>query len=121
MGSMAKEDAERFARMVLDCEKYSGWGMQWGCAPSICLRDRKLIIIREKIIGWYPWQVKEEILHEIAHIPTIEDKGHGTIFYEEYVRLLKKYMASREQEKIYWDRKLKSKKEYLVGFHWDRY
>lgn len=94
MGNIERQEAEAFARAVLDRENYPDWVMEWGCAPSICIHDRKVVVIKEKILKHgYPWEVKQEILHEIAHIPRTEEKGHGPNFFREFVRLVTAHLV----------------------------
>ena len=98
MGNMSKEAAEGFAAYVFQGENLQDeWKMEW-CkgGPSICLNGT--IHIRDKVLRHcYPWQIKEEILHEIAHIRAPKD-FHWVEFYREYVRLLQKYMVDEPFE-----------------------
>ena len=89
MGAATRRGIERFAEKVL--KDFPGWNMQWTTAGSICIKERKIIFIDERFIGKYPWQAKEMVLHECAHINT-RDKVHGGEFYIEYIKLLKRSM-----------------------------
>jgi len=93
MGAIKKSEVNKFASQVIKALGLDGWAMEW-CkgGPSICLRKQKRILIRKAVIGMYPWQAKEEVLHEIAHIFTLGKSPHGENFYREYVPLLKRFM-----------------------------
>ncbi|MCK5021512.1 MAG: hypothetical protein KAS32_31155 [Candidatus Peribacteraceae bacterium] len=99
MGSCKTDCIEEFIAIVKEQEGMQDWTFQMGVAPSICITKEKLIIIKERIVGRYPWEVKEEVLHEVAHATTHEEAkgigemGHCPMFYKEYIRLLQKYMV----------------------------
>jgi len=93
MGSMSQSEIEKFVAQVIRELGLDGWWMEWTRAsPSICEKNRHIVFIDKKWIGRYPWEAKEIVLHEIAHIFT-EDKMHGLSFYREYIDLLEKFMA----------------------------
>ena len=93
MGAMNRKQIMAFAMLVL--ADFHGWQIRWTTAsPSICIRDRKIIFIEERWINKYPWEVKEVILHEVAHISTLNDYVHGVEFYKEYIRLLNRHMLN---------------------------
>ncbi|MCK5021288.1 MAG: hypothetical protein KAS32_30030 [Candidatus Peribacteraceae bacterium] len=102
MGSCETDCTEEFIELVKQEEQLQDWTFTLGVAPSLCIVPDKKIIIKEKIIGRYPWEVKEEVLHEVAHVNTYEEAksigemGHGPMFYKEYIRLLQKYMVGDE-------------------------
>lgn len=84
-----------FCRKVLDTEGHKNIKVEISDAePSICLNNK--ILLRKGIISGYRWQALEEVLHEIAHVDTLnDDKVHGTVFYEKYAYLIKKYLAKK--------------------------
>lgn len=93
MGAITREEAETFAADVLE-ELELDWKMKWTkCDGGICLKDCQEILIPERMIGQYPWQTKEYVLHETAHIFT-DDNQHGEEFYKLYVVLLVRFMLS---------------------------
>ncbi len=97
MGAITKEEIEEFAKRVLGLYGLKDWKMEWTTAsPSICMKDRKIIFIEERYIGKYPWDAKENILHEIAHIFT-DDMVHGMRFYIYYIRLLNIFMGMNDE------------------------
>lgn len=93
MGSIKRSEVAKFASKVIKALDLDDWEMQWSkTEPSICLREQKVILIRRAVIEQYPWQAKEEVLHEIAHIFT-PDRVHGENFYREYILLLERFMV----------------------------
>lgn len=92
MGAIAQAEIEKFAVHVIRELDLDGWRMMWTTAGDICMKDRHIIFIDKRWVGKYPWQAKEVVLHEVAHIFT-DDKQHGLGFYREYIELLEKFMA----------------------------
>ena len=93
MGAITREEAGVFAAHVLK-ELRLDWKMKWTKAePGICLKKSQEILIPESMIGQYPWQVKEYVLHETAHIFT-DDNRHGEEVYKVYIVLLRRFMLS---------------------------
>ena len=92
MGAVTKAEVEDFAHHALAVAAPTAV-MEWTPAsPSICLGNK--ILIREDLVGQYPWQAKEEVLHEMAHLNGLS--GHGMAFYEVYIALLKQFMVGQE-------------------------
>jgi len=95
MGCMCKKSIEEFARMVLETLSLDekGYQMKWTTAsPSILIE--KTIFICEKLIDKYPWEAKQEVLHEVAHIYTHPtDNTHGELFHEVYADLIKRFLG----------------------------
>lgn len=97
MGAVTKEEMEKFAGSVLG--DFPKWSVKWTTAGGICMFKTRIVYIDERYIGKYPWDAKEHILHEFAHINTWpKDQGHGRYFYNEYVRLLKKFMVGEGRD-----------------------
>lgn len=94
-GNITIEETVKFCREVLDAEGYINTVVEISEAePSICFNNK--ILLRERIVAGYRWQALEEVLHEIAHVDTLnDDKAHGTVFYEKYAYLIKKYLAKK--------------------------
>jgi len=92
MGCMSQAEIEKFAAQVIRELNLDGWQMEWTGGGSMCEKSRHIIFIDKRWINKYPWQAKENVLHEIAHIFT-EDKLHGLGFYREYIDLLERFMA----------------------------
>ncbi len=102
MGAVTKEEVEKFARAALNAEEYFDWKMEWtDNAPSICLRNKSedepggRILIKDKIIGRYPWEAYHEVLHEISHIGAFP--GHGMAFHDEYARLIRRHLGTEKR------------------------
>ena len=93
-GSMSKSKIESYARRVL-IECGYPHEMKWTTAGDILIGDT--VYIDERHINGYPWESKEIVLHEVAHIDTWpEDDRHGELFYSRYVELLEKFMVRRK-------------------------
>lgn len=93
MGSITQSQIEKFTAHVLRNLPLDGWRMEWTRNGSLCERERRIIFIDKKFIGKYPWQAKEIVLHEVAHIFSPEDHFHGCEFYKEYISLLSKFIV----------------------------
>lgn len=102
MGNITRKQLEAFASYVLQRLDLQGWRMEWTSEnPSFCVRETKVILIAVANTGFriykgYPWQAKEAILHEIAHILTL-DMVHGEDFYRGYTRLLRDFVCCEFQ------------------------
>lgn len=91
---MCKTDCiDEFIEIVKYEEGIQDWIFELSAIPSLCDIHEKRINIRDGIVGRPLWEVKEEVLHEVAHIFTQKDGNkHSEVFYKEYIRLLNKYM-----------------------------
>lgn len=101
MGNISRRELQTFASHVFEKLDLEGWRMEWTQRVSICIRETKLILIqvpniRFRIYPGYPWQAKEAVLHEIAHIFT-PDKSHSEGFYIEYIKLLICFMVGEPE------------------------
>jgi predicted metal-dependent hydrolase len=97
MGAATEEEVEEFAQAVFNAEElFNEWRFRWTSAkPGVCVLKTKTIFIPQTIIGDYPWQAKEYVLHEMAHIRTLDkERGHGPVFYQEYARLVLRHMVT---------------------------
>lgn len=92
MGAITKKEIERFASGVIKELKLEGWKMKWTTAGDICIRDSKIIYIDKSAIHKYPWDAKQRVLHELAHIFTM-NKFHGPAYFGKYVKLLKRFLV----------------------------
>lgn len=97
MGNIKRLDLQEFGLQVLKALCLEDWRIEWTTDGSICIRDMKLILIqvhnvRFRLYHGYPWQAKEAILHEIAHVFT-DDRFHSEGFYMEYIKLLVRFMV----------------------------
>lgn len=91
-GCMSKAKIEQFAKTALRQLHYPAYEMKWTTAGDILIGN--VIYIDERHIDGYPWESKEIVLHEIAHIDTWpEDNRHGELFYRRYIELLAEYMT----------------------------
>ena len=94
MGCITQEQCEAFAHKVLDAE-FPTNVFAWTDAGSILIGQT--VYLDRRWIGKYPWEAKERILHEIAHIRTWpEDDTHGELFHREYARLVLCYLGQEE-------------------------
>lgn len=66
MGSITRREMESFANKVV--RRFPGFRWEWTKDVGLCIKSAKVALISEKYIGFYPWQAKEHILHEFAHI-----------------------------------------------------
>jgi len=62
-------------------------------SPSIYLKKAPKILFCENDLNGYKWQVKERILHEIAHHFEVGKRRHASNFYKVYMELVSKYLA----------------------------
>jgi len=97
MGNIELGELRTFASRVFKELDLEDWRIEWTTDVSICIRHRKLIQIhvhntRFPIYPGYPWQAKEAVLHEIAHIFT-PCRSHSEDFYREYIKLLTRFMV----------------------------
>ena len=92
MGAISQSEIEKFTTHVLRNLSLDGWWMEWTRSGSWCNRKGQIIYIDKTFIGKYPWQAKEGVLHEIAHIFSPRDRFHSRPFYEQYISLLTKFM-----------------------------
>ena len=89
MGAVRKSQVETFWAVVRDTLGLHQ-DFQWSITePSICLGNR--ILIRETLIGKYPWEAYQEVLHEVAHI---QYKGHGRDFHAAFAKLVDQFLGS---------------------------
>jgi hypothetical protein len=96
MGCITAKEIENFATFVLGKLGIDG-NMKWtSSGNSWCDRQHKTIYIGESFIGKYPWQAKENVLHEIAHIYT-DDKFHSEKFYAHYTNLVARFLAGLDK------------------------
>lgn len=96
MGNMSKPELEEFfASVVKDLGIVLALEFT-PTAPSIYLEKTPKILFCENDLNGYKWQVKERILHEIAHHFEVRKRQHGANFYKEYARLLNRYMVEQE-------------------------
>ena len=93
MGAVSQSEVEKFAAQVLRELDLDGWRMEWTRAGDLCEKTRHIVFIDKRWIGRYPWQAKEAVLHEAAHIFT-DDKFHAVGFYKEYIDLLERFMTN---------------------------
>lgn len=96
MGNIKRGELKAFVSHVLKELDLEDWQVEWDTDVGICIKHRKLILVqvhttRFRIYPGYPWQAKEAVLHEIAHIFT-PDRFHSEDFYREYVKLLTRFM-----------------------------
>ncbi len=104
MGIITRTDLKAFALDVFRKEHLADWRIEWTTDGSCCLKEQKIILVRVhttrfRLYPGYPWQAKEIVLHEIAHIFTSDDV-HGADFYREYINLLQKYMVAVQKKGV---------------------
>lgn len=95
MGNITLSELRVFISCVLKELDLEDWLIEWTSDVSICIKERKLILVQvsatSQIYPGYPWQAKESVLHEIAHV-FAPKWFHGADFYREYVKLLTRFM-----------------------------
>lgn len=97
MGNMSKQEALEFFNVVVGDLGLEDFTMEFTtCSPSIYLGSK--ILFCEKHLNAYPWQIKEEILHELAHHFEVGKRRHGENFYKAYVVLVDKFLAGGNPE-----------------------
>jgi len=84
-----------YATAILREEGHSNWKVELSDAsPSECISELKTIQLCNKRLLLSLWEIRLEVIHEIAHIATWpEDMLHGKIYFKEYVRLVSKYLT----------------------------
>ena len=93
MGAVTERKVEDFANSVL-ASTYPEKTWDWTSAePSINLVEK--FLLRRSVIGLYPWQAKEEVLHEIAHFKV---QHHGPDFWRTYADLVIRFMGEDNVE-----------------------
>ena len=93
----SKVGIENFATRVLSKLGLTDWQMEWTkCSGGECIDDMKMFTIPVRMIGM-GFQAREYVLHEIAHI-FIEGVWHGRKFYEQYTKLLTRFMTDIIEE-----------------------
>lgn len=98
MGAISQAEVEKFVACVMRTLDLDGWRMEWTGCGDLCEKNRHIIFIDKAVIGKCPWQAKERVLHETAHIFT-DDKFHSSSFYREYVHLLNTFMVIGRNKK----------------------
>ena len=94
MGNMSKAEViDFFANITDDLDVVLSLEFT-PTSPSIYLGSK--IMFSEKDLNGYKWQVKERLLHEIAHHYERGQRNHGSNFYREYIKLLNKFMVEGE-------------------------
>ena len=93
MGNMSKAEAIDFFTCVTDDLGVVIAHEFTPASPSIYLEKTPRILFCESDLNGYKWQVKERILHEIAHHFEKGKRQHGPNFYKVYAELVKKYLA----------------------------
>ena len=92
MGAVTRGEIEEFwTHVKATLEKCPPF--EWTSAePSIY--SPTLIHIREGIIGHYPWEAYQEVLHEVAHDAS---DGHGQDFHSRYATLINQFLGNQFQ------------------------
>ena len=93
MGNMSKEVVIDFFAAVIDDLGVVISFEFTPTSPSIYLAKTPKILFCENDLNGYKWQVKERVLHEVAHHFEKGKRTHGRNFYEEYIKLLKRFMV----------------------------
>lgn len=87
MGAVTEQEVEEFAQMVAD-----ELGCKWEWTTGGCIYIAPIMYIDRRIIGQYPWQAIEAVVHEATH--HVSGNGHGTRFFRAYAGLLERFMAN---------------------------
>ena len=94
MGAVTAEEIEAFAQRVA-----ASLGFTWDWTdiePSICLGDK--ILLRRSLIGRYPWEAYQEVLHEAAHF-RLGKGGHGAEFHDTFASLIRDFLGTKVTER----------------------
>jgi len=84
MGAVTEQEVAGFAQMVageLDCE--------WEWTTGGCIYIAPIMYIDRRVIGGYPWQAIECVIHEATH--RAMGYGHGMKFFRTYAGLLTQF------------------------------
>ena len=92
MGAVEEEEVESFARLVA-----SELGCRWKWTTAGPIYIHPVMLIDRYIIGRYPWEAIEHVLHEGAHHVLHPYPGHGASFFRTYADLLKKFVVGVEE------------------------
>lgn len=116
MSRRLKEYLEKFAKHVLTEEGFCDHKMEWTTGGDILIG--KKILIDESAQTDYDWLAKERVLHEIAHIRTLQPKGsqHTEVFFDEYAMLVGKYMGTSRKTRKEDSERRNGMKDYIAGF-----
>ncbi len=88
MGSVTAEQIETFAQQVAD---RLGFKFEWTeTEPSIWIGGK--ILIRRSLVGRYPWEAYQEVLHEAAHF-RLGRGGHGSEFHDIFAGLIQDFLG----------------------------
>jgi hypothetical protein len=88
MGGVSRKKVEEFWGYVKS-ELALSTNFEWTLAEPSMYTPRT-IIIRESIIGHYPWEAYQEVLHEVAHA---ESEGHGQSFHRRFAELVGQFLG----------------------------
>lgn len=89
MGAVTRQQIEAFWSSVkreLSLSQTFAWTP---AEPSICLDDR--ILLRESLVGRYPWEAYQEVLHEATH--ALCGGGHGRTFHDTFASLILRHLG----------------------------
>ncbi len=96
MGNMTRDEAEEFFRAVVSDLSVDIALEFTPTAPSIYLEKEPRILFCTNDLEGYKWQVKERVLHEIAHHYEEGKRCHGPNFYRPYAQLVARYLGKIE-------------------------
>ena len=88
MGVVTEAEVAGFATLVAD-----DLGCEWAWTTAGPIYIAPVMYIDRRVIGQYPWQAIEVVVHEGAHHLLHPDPGHGASFFRIYARLLTKFAA----------------------------
>jgi len=92
--SIGKEIGEIFALKVIS-KNISEWKMKWDFETGWCDKSTKTLYIPCWVTIMGHWEIKEYVLHEVAHAldnVSMYDEQHGASFYEHFISLIQYYM-----------------------------
>ncbi len=90
MGTSTRQQIEDFWQLVQDWIELPLTFAWTRTEPSICLGNR--VLLRESLIGRYPWEAYQEVLHETAH--AIKGGGHGREFHDTLADLIRWFLGT---------------------------
>ena len=89
MGNITREEVEKFWLQVANNVPFLA-NFQWG--TGWCNRETRTCFIHEDVIGGYPYEAKQYVLHEVAHLDN-EDDVHGEIFHKRFAELIIQFLT----------------------------
>ena len=88
MGAVTEAEVTDFAALVAD-----DLGCEWAWTTAGSIYIAPVMHIDRSLIGQYPWQAIECVVHEATHHELHPETGHGASFFRAYAGLLSRFAA----------------------------